>query len=131
MHRRARPHDRRRDFDRDRLGRPQALDALSRGGVFDLRSGYVDGLTLPEVAAQWEPLLADALPRLAGRPSLFVAAERDGMVGRRSVEELFGRAPEPKTFATIDSDHTYAADHSRPAVLAWLNALHARERVAS
>jgi pimeloyl-ACP methyl ester carboxylesterase len=112
-------------------GRPQALDALARGGVVDLRSSYVDGLALPELAAQWEPLLADALPRLAGRPQLYIAAQRDGMVARASVDALFERAPEPKTFATVDSDHTFAGDSSRPAVLAWLNERHARERVAS
>jgi pimeloyl-ACP methyl ester carboxylesterase len=107
-------------------GRPQALDALSRGGVVDLRSGYVDGLTLPEVANQWQPLLDAALPKLAGRPTLFIAAERDGMVARKSVDELFERAPEPKTFATVASDHTFAGDNSRAAVLAWLNERHLR-----
>jgi pimeloyl-ACP methyl ester carboxylesterase len=108
-------------------GRPQALDALARGGVVDLRSSYVDGLALPEVAAQWQPLLDAALPKLAGRPTLFIAAERDGMVARASVEDLFARAPEPKTFATVASDHTYAGDNSRAAVLAWLNERHPRE----
>jgi alpha-beta hydrolase superfamily lysophospholipase len=108
------------------FGRPQALDALARGGVVDLRSSYVDGLSLPEVATQWQPLLDAALARLAGRPVLYIAAERDGMVARKSVEELFARAPEPKTFATVASDHTFAGDNSRAAVLAWLNELHPR-----
>jgi pimeloyl-ACP methyl ester carboxylesterase len=107
-------------------GRPQALDALSRGGVVDLRSSYVEGLALPEVAAQWQPLLDAALPKLAGRPTLFIAAERDGMVARTSVDDLFARAPEPKSFATVASDHTFAGDNSRAAVLAWLNELHPR-----
>jgi pimeloyl-ACP methyl ester carboxylesterase len=107
-------------------GRPQALDALARGGVVDLRSSYVDGLALPELASQWQPLLDAALPRLAGRPVLYIAAERDGMVARRSVDELFDRAPEPKSFATVASDHTFAGDNSRAAVLAWLNELHPR-----
>lgn len=108
-------------------GRPQALAALARGGVVDLRSSYVDGLALPELAGQWQPLLDAALPCLAGRPKLFVAAERDGMVARSSVEELFARAPEPKRFATVASDHTFAGDNSRAAVLAWLNELHPRD----
>jgi pimeloyl-ACP methyl ester carboxylesterase len=107
-------------------GRPAALDALSRGGVVDLRSSYVDGLSLPDLAHQWQPLLDASLPRLAGRPVLYIAAERDGMVSRKSVDELFERAPEPKTFATAPSDHTYAGDNSRSAVLAWLNDLHPR-----
>ncbi len=107
-------------------GRPQALEALSRGGVVDLRSSYVDGLALPQLAADWQPLLDAALPRLAGRPTLFVAAERDAMVARASVEDLFARAPEPKSFAVVASDHTFAADNSRAAVLAWLNERHPR-----
>ncbi len=111
-------------------GRPQALDSLARGGVVDLRSSYVVGLSLPELAGQWQPLLDDALPRLAGRPVLYIAAERDGMVARSSVEALVARAPEPKTFATVASDHTYAGDNSRSTVLAWLNERHPREAAA-
>ncbi len=107
-------------------GRPNALDALGARGVVDLRSSYVEGLALPEIAREWAPLLEDALPRLAGRPVLYCAAERDGMVARSSVEELFERAPEPKTFAMVESDHTTAAEHARGTVLAWLNARHPR-----
>jgi hypothetical protein len=51
------------------------------------------------------------------------------MVSPRSVRELYGRAPEPKTFALIDSDHTYAAEHSRATVLEWLNERHPVEAV--
>lgn len=108
-------------------GRPQALETLARGGVVDLRSSYVVGLALPELAGQWQPLLDDALPRLAGRPTLFIAAERDGMVSRASVDVLFARAPEPKSFATIASDHTFAGDNARATVLAWLNERHPRD----
>ena len=108
-------------------GRPQALDALAARGVVDLRSGYVDGLALPELAAQWQPLLADALPNLAGRPTLIIAAERDGMVARSSVEELFARTPEPKTLLAVASDHTNAGEGSRAAVLGWLNEMHPRD----
>ena len=35
------------------------------------------------------------------------------MVSPQSVRELYDRAPEPKWFATVDSDHTYAAERSR------------------
>jgi pimeloyl-ACP methyl ester carboxylesterase len=107
-------------------GRPSVLDALAARGVVDLRSSYVDGLTLQEIAHEWTPLVDEALPRLAGRPVLFIAAERDGMVSRASVSELYDRAFEPKTFATVASDHTFAGDNSRTAVLQWLNALHPR-----
>ncbi len=107
-------------------GRPAALTAFAARGIVDLRSAYVDGLTLPELAAATEPLLAGALERLAGRPVLYIAAERDGMVTSASVAELFARAPEPKTFATIPSDHTYAGENARATVLAWLNGLHPR-----
>jgi len=71
-------------------------------------------------------LLDEALPRLAGRPVLYVTAERDMMVTRRSAETLFERAPEPKTFVTIDSDHTSAGDNARAPVVAWLNQRHPR-----
>jgi pimeloyl-ACP methyl ester carboxylesterase len=111
-------------------GRPAALDALTARGVVDLRSSYVDGLTLQEASQEWQPHLDDALPRLAGRPVLFVAAERDGMVTRASVEALFDRASEPKTFVTVASDHTFAGDNSRSAVLQWLNAMHPRRAPA-
>ena len=105
---------------------PQALDALSRGGVVDLRSSYVDGLALPEVAMQWQSLLDAALPNLGDRPKLFIAADKDGMVARSSVDELVARAPEPKMLVSVASDHTYAGDHSRSAILAWLNERHPR-----
>ncbi len=107
-------------------GRPSVLDTLAARGVVDLRSSYVDGLTLQALAHEWQPLVDEALPMLAGRPVLFVAAERDGMVSRASVSELYERASEPKTFATVASDHTFAGDNSRTAVLQWLNLLHPR-----
>jgi pimeloyl-ACP methyl ester carboxylesterase len=107
-------------------GRPAALGALMQKGAVDLRAGYVDGLTLPEIVAQTEAIFDDVLARLAGRPVLYVAADRDLMVSRRSVEELFARAPQPKTFAVISSDHTYAGENARSEVLAWLSELHPR-----
>jgi fermentation-respiration switch protein FrsA (DUF1100 family) len=48
------------------------------------------------------------------------------MVSPASARELFERAPEPKTFVTIDSDHTSAGENARSAVLAWLNERHPR-----
>jgi len=107
-------------------GRPTVLDGLAARGVVDLRSSYVDGPTLQELAGQWESFLEDALARLAGRPTLFVAAERDAMVAHSSVEALYAHAAEPKTFATVASDHTFAGDNSRTAVLQWLDGLHPR-----
>jgi alpha-beta hydrolase superfamily lysophospholipase len=107
-------------------GRPTVIDTLAARGVVDLRSSYVDGLTLQEVSEQWQPHLEAALPQLAGRPVLFVAAERDAMIARSSVEALYDRASEPKTFAAVPSDHTFAGDNSRTVVLQWLNALHPR-----
>ena len=106
-------------------GRPSALSALTGIGA-DLRSAYVDGLSLPELVEQTEPLLEAALPLLAGRPALYVAATRDMMVSLRSVEELFERAPEPKQFVKIDSDHTYAGENARAAIVAWLGERHPR-----
>ena len=109
-------------------GRPSALETLALRGTVDLRSSYVDGLTLPEMAAEMAPRLDAALPQLARRPVLYVAAQRDMMVSQASSEALFERAPEPKTFARIDSDHTHAGENARAAVLAWLNERHPRER---
>jgi hypothetical protein len=52
------------------------------------------------------------------------------MVSRASVEDLYARSSEPKTLVTVASDHTFAGDNSRSAVLQWLGALHPR-RAAS
>jgi pimeloyl-ACP methyl ester carboxylesterase len=107
-------------------GRPSALLAMQARGVVDLRSSYVDGWTLHDLVAHTEPLLDGVLARLAGKPVLYVAASRDGMVSPASARELFERAPEPKSFATVESDHTYAGENARAAVLAWLNDRHPR-----
>ena len=112
------------------FGRPTVLDTLAARGVVDLRSSYVDGLTLPEIAHEWQPRLTGLLPRLAGRPTLFVAADRDAMVSRTSVEELHRLAPEPKALQTVPSDHTFAGDNSRTVVLQWLNAFHPQRAAA-
>ncbi len=113
-------------------GRPSALDALSARGVVDLRSSYVDGLALQAAAQAWQPEVDAALPRLAGRPVLLIAAERDGMVSRSSVQDLYDRVPSPdKTLVTVNSDHTFAGDNSRSAVLQWLNPRHPRPASAS
>ncbi|HEX3550872.1 MAG TPA: alpha/beta fold hydrolase [Candidatus Elarobacter sp.] len=111
-------------------GRPTVLEALASRGIVDLRSSYVVGPTLQELAEEWQPYLADALANLAGRPALFVAAERDAMIGASSVHELYARAAEPKSFVTVPSDHTFAADNSRTALLQWLNAMHPRVAAA-
>lgn len=108
------------------VGRPLALAALARGGAVDLRSAYVEGLTLPQLVDATEPLVAPALARFAGRPSLFIAADRDAMVAAASARALFDLAYEPKTFVTIASDHTYAGENARAAVLAWLGERHPR-----
>lgn len=107
-------------------GRPSALDSLKAMGATDFRDSYVDGLTLPELSAHLDAAFDVALPKLQGRPVLYVAAERDMMVSQASVRELFERAPEPKTIVTIASDHTSAAEAARAAVLQWLNELHPR-----
>ena len=105
-------------------GRSGALSALQGMAKNDFRASYVDGLTLPALLANANAALDAALPALAGRPVLYIAAARDMMVNVNSVRDLYDRAPEPKTFATIESDHTTAGDHARSDVLQWLNALH-------
>jgi pimeloyl-ACP methyl ester carboxylesterase len=107
-------------------GRPDALESLAPGVRLDLRSAYVDGLTLQELAAQTAPLVDAALAGLAGRPVLYVAAEHDLMVSPGSARALFERAPEPKTMVAIESDHTTAGEKARGPVLAWLNERHPR-----
>jgi pimeloyl-ACP methyl ester carboxylesterase len=107
-------------------GRPTAVAERQSAGVTDFRSGYVDGITLPELVAGIDAEYDRLLPRLAGRETLYVAASRDAMVNPESVRELFDRAPEPKTFEIIESDHTYAAENARSAVLQWLNERHPR-----
>lgn len=107
-------------------GRPTAIDALRDKGVTDFRSSYVDGVALPDLVGGVDERFAQALPRLAGRPQLYIAAQRDAMVSPRSVEDLFERAHEPKDFVIIESDHTYAGDNARAEVLQWLNERHPR-----
>lgn len=101
-------------------GRPAALEQLQRTVTVDLRAEYVDGVALPELLAGTDARLDEALPRLVGRPALFVAAENDAMVAPSSVLALYERAPEPKRFVRIASNHTAAAEHARTPVLQWL-----------
>jgi pimeloyl-ACP methyl ester carboxylesterase len=108
------------------FGRPSAIDALQGKGVADFRSSYVDGVALPDLVRGVDERFAQALPKLEGRAQLYVAAERDAMVNAQSVRALYDRAPEPKMFVTISSDHTYAAENARGEVLQWLNERHPR-----
>jgi pimeloyl-ACP methyl ester carboxylesterase len=107
-------------------GRPAALEALQKTMHADLRAAYVDGATLPELMATVDRHLDAALPGLAGRPALYVLAERDAMVSPSSVLRLYEQAPEPKRLARIESNHTLAGEHARTEVLRWLNELHPR-----
>ena len=109
------------------VGRIAALEALGAAGATDLRSAYVDGLSLPQIVAQVERRLVPALALLAGRPQLYIAAERDMMISRASVQSLYDAAPQPKSLEVVSSDHTSAGDNSRSAVLKWLNALHPKD----
>ena len=107
-------------------GRPASLAALQQLGATDLRSSYVDGVSLAALVEGIDERYDRELPRLAGRPVLYVAANRDAMVNQSSVRELYDRTPEPKWFASIDSDHTYAGERSRATVLQWLDQRHPR-----
>jgi alpha-beta hydrolase superfamily lysophospholipase len=108
-------------------GRPTALTALMNRPGSDFRHSYVDGVGLPELTQSLDAHLDISLGRLKGRPQLYVAASRDAMVSQSSVRELFEHAPEPKTFETIESDHTYAGDNARGTILKWLDERHPRE----
>ncbi len=105
-------------------GRPAALKALESTFTTDLRAAYVDGASLPELLEGVDSRLDDALPHLAGRPGLYIAAEHDAMVSVASVTRLFERAPDPKRLVRIESNHTAAAEYARTPVLQWLNELH-------
>jgi alpha-beta hydrolase superfamily lysophospholipase len=107
-------------------GRPSALSVLRAAGAVDFRSAYVDGVDLPTLLDGVDAAFDRWIPQLVGRPVLYVAADRDAMVSAASVRELYDRAPEPKQFAVIESDHTYAGEHARSEVLQWLNRLHPR-----
>ena len=107
-------------------GRPTSLEALQKAGATDFRSSYVVGAALPELVADVDERYATLLPRLAGRPALYIAANADGMVNPRSVKELYDRAPEPKWYEIVESDHTFAGERSRSTVLQWLNDRHPR-----
>jgi alpha-beta hydrolase superfamily lysophospholipase len=107
-------------------GRPSALSTLRAAGATDFRSSYVDGVDLVSLAEGVDGWYDRLLPKLAGRDALYVAATRDGMVSTASVRELFERAPGAKTFAVIESDHTYAGENARGEVLQWLNERHPR-----
>lgn len=108
-------------------GRPSALQTLRAAGAVDFRASYVDGVDLQTLFADADAWFDRDLPSLQGRPVLYVAASRDAMVSPASVRDLFERAPEPKAFAAIESDHTYAGEHARAAVLQWLNERHPRD----
>ncbi|HEY5341313.1 MAG TPA: alpha/beta fold hydrolase [Candidatus Aquilonibacter sp.] len=108
-------------------GRPTALTALRAAGATDFRSSYVDGVDLPTLFADADARFDRGLAHLAGRPVLYVAATRDAMVSPASVHDLYERAPQPKTLAVIESDHTYAGDHARASVLQWLSERHPRD----
>jgi alpha-beta hydrolase superfamily lysophospholipase len=107
--------------------RAAAFAALQANFSTDLRSAYVDGATLPELFEGVDARIDGALPLLAGRPALYVAAKHDAMVPASSVAELYDRAPEPKRLVEIESNHTSAGENSRTEVLRWLNELHPRE----
>jgi pimeloyl-ACP methyl ester carboxylesterase len=102
------------------FGRRSAIGALQSAGTTDFRSSYVNGVTLPELVAGVEERYLRLLPLLSGRPALYVAANHDAMVNPASVQELYDRAPEPKWFQTVESDHTYAGERARGSVLQWL-----------
>ncbi len=108
------------------LGRLDAIERLTLGGRVDLRSSYVDGMSLPELVAAMDAPLRAALPLLAGRDVLIVGAQRDMMVTLANVRALFEALDEPKTYTQIESDHTYAGENARTAVLQWLGERHAR-----
>ena len=112
-------------------GRPQALAALARGGVVDLRSSYVEGLALPELAQAWQPLLDTALAP-AGRSSHAIhrgRARRNGQsCQRRGVVWALPRAE----VAGERGERSYLRRRQLAGGRAgWLNERHPRETPAA
>lgn len=107
-------------------GRPSALAVLKAAGAIDFRSSYVDGVDLETLVGDVDRWYERSLPALVSRPKLFVAASRDAMVSPASVRDLHDRAPDPKKYVVVESDHTYAGEHARGEVLEWLNHLYPR-----
>ena len=107
-------------------GRPSALAAMRSAGTMDFRSSYVDGVDLQTLVSDVDQWYERSLPKLQGRPLLFIGASRDAMVSPSSVKALYEKAPEPKSLVTIESDHTFAGEHARGEVLEWLNPLFPR-----
>ena len=108
------------------LGPPPSLGALEARGRVDLRASYVEGSSLPEIVAQAQSVIREAVPRLSGRPQLYVAASRDMLVPPSSVAALADNAPQPNSIVTIERDHTLAGENARSAVLGWFGDRHPR-----
>jgi len=70
----------------------------NKASTVDLRSIYVDGIALKEIATQHEQEFGKILGALAERPSLYIAGTRDDIVPCWSVQELYESAPEPKSY---------------------------------
>ncbi|MDE2573481.1 MAG: alpha/beta fold hydrolase [bacterium] len=98
-----------------------SFESLRARGPLALRAAYVDGASLPELLDQMSIETLDAaLDAIAGRPLLVVAAAHDLIAPRSQVQALYERASDPKSFAVVESDHTFAASNSKAPVLAWL-----------
>ncbi len=121
FHRRPRSADFRDDRNCDRLRAPNLPGGTAKGRRRRFSLLVCGWGHLARARCRRRPPLRRTARASGGRPSLYVAANRDAMVSPKSVRELYDRAPEPKSFATIESDHTYAAEHARAAVLEWLN----------
>jgi alpha-beta hydrolase superfamily lysophospholipase len=85
------------------------------------RAVYVDGAGSSEIAALMDTFtgkIADVAPK----PLLVVAASNDALVAPSATRLLFDAASEPKTFETIEGNHTDCAERSRFVVVRWLKA---------
>ena len=85
------------------------------------RVAYVEGADPDSITAAMDRY-TDRVADIAPRPILFIAAQRDALVPPSAVKRLFDEAREPKTFETIDANHTDCAERSRFVVTRWLRA---------
>ncbi len=83
------------------------------------RAAYVEGASAESITAAMDAY-TDRIADIAPRPVLIIAASRDALVTPSAVRRLYDDAREPKTFETIDANHTDCAERARFVVGRWL-----------
>jgi len=85
------------------------------------RRAYVDGVGPVEISAAMDAFTAQ-IGELSPRPILFVAGSKDALVAPSAVRQLYDEARDPKTYESIEANHTDCAERARFVVTRWLQA---------